>query len=261
VPKNHTPVLYAQWHCLRTRVRPLPQTFVWPVIREDGSYVYIANGDASGVAISRYNVALAAVDLNWNVSGSSSASLTGLVTVAGSPETVVVLSNAVVTIYDGTQPRWRNTAYPLLLYIDEPPVFATASRVYFDQPGVSESTSCWVWLDFDLTGVTSVQNVCAEQPDGMLQDGVLGYLTDGKRTLGVSLPGSGVQATGQVQVVAVDLAGGSAYTKGLYASVTQFNLSTGAQTTRAFQTNYDSFFVAQSGAVFVLSGYQIQLLP
>jgi hypothetical protein len=33
VPKNHTPVLHAQWHCLRTRVRPLPQTFVWPVIR------------------------------------------------------------------------------------------------------------------------------------------------------------------------------------------------------------------------------------
>jgi DNA-binding beta-propeller fold protein YncE len=234
-------------------------------VSQDGSCVYIASGNSSGVAISRYNVSLAAVDLDWNVPDSSSASVTGLATVAGSPQTVVALTGGVATIYDGSQPRWRTTAYPVADEIIQPPVLATASRVYFsNQPGVAFSSACWQWLDFDMTGVISAQNQCAGQPDGMLQEGVLRYLTDGQRAVGVSLPGTGVSTLTQPQVLAVDLAGGNAYAGGISPSLTEFNLSTGAQTSRQFQFNntgtLPAFFVAQGGAVFVQTGYQIQLL-
>jgi hypothetical protein len=245
---------------LVSRVASLVPQPIAMAISDDGAFVYIgAIAPPGAMTVYRYNTASASVDLTWTVAPPvvSSGLTQAILTVPGSPEMVVVAWNGVLSIYDRDQKRPADTFLPVLTVVQGTPVFVTSSRILLNSGG---SIPCWTWVDFDGLGVESVQNSCASAPPGLMQDGVLSYLTDGTRVKGVSLAGTSTTAA----VVAVDLAGRKAYSPASQSQITQFNLDTAAQTPRSFLgggSGPTDFFVSADGQVFVRNAGQLFVLP
>jgi hypothetical protein len=170
-------------------------------VSADGQYVYLGSTGGPNAQIVRYNVSLGKVDLSWQIqppAGLPSNGINSLVTPPDSPQTVIASTQAGdVLIFDNSQARpndstaqgffstflQNNGGYQVF--------FASSSRIYA-APGYNTSltgdTPCWMWMDYDASGISGGQTSCSGQPPETQEDNGVTYLTDGSRTFVVSVP-------------------------------------------------------------------------
>jgi hypothetical protein len=182
---------------LLTTVSAIASGVVAAALSADGQFLYIgANSSTSGTVL-RYNTSSGAVDLQWTVpviANHTTAGIAYLATPPDSADTVIVsTNNGQVLIYDHGQSRAYDSSsagFPAAYFGNGYPVsFVGASRIYGGfGPSPSGSGSCWVWMDYDVFGISGGQPTCSDQPPEVQHDSGVSYLTDGSRTFLISPP-------------------------------------------------------------------------
>ncbi|MEO8131746.1 MAG: hypothetical protein ABI822_31925, partial [Bryobacteraceae bacterium] len=177
---------------LLTRVPGFIPVFRAVALSADGRYLYVAGvSSTSKSTILRYNTAAGAVDLQWEVplsAGQSRIDINSLVTPPDSPETVIVSTTmGEVMIFDRDRPRpytFLATGLPSDYFQTYPLVFAGASRIYTGAtfPSQNLGRECWLWLDYDVFGISGGQPSCTTEPSETQHDSGVTYLSDGNRT-------------------------------------------------------------------------------
>jgi hypothetical protein len=250
----------------------------------DGRYLYFgdqvrSNDSGSWTTfIRRYNCAAGQVDLAWQPFTKREAGVTNianLLTLAGSAETLIVqlsdnssASSHPIRIFDRDKPRPVDSE-TLGLYVEGDAYFATRERIYTGTSAVGGG-QCWLWIDYDATGVTGGQTQCSTTAPDAVYDSGLTYLTDGTRSYAVSVPTRPGQL-GTCQPVApalvVDLARRLAYGTRVQAPciggenpVIEFSLDTQQVQTKIPYT-LPQLWVTPSGAVLAANARYITLAP